>query len=176
MATVTINGTELTTDEPKLVQRAVAKARREEKKAEKVRSDAYVSALAKAERNGFKALSRKASGESFAVAWRIYRSGDKWSNHLFTIGVEEDGYFASWKTRLTMQSPTVLHHYGSEFVGAVADGGGYVWLIFLQEVRDHDGSRGPIVCYAVGSCDGSIALAECPGIDPSDFRTIQQES
>ncbi len=172
MATVTINGTDLNTDEPKLVQWALAKARRDEKKAAQVREDAYKAAQVIAERHGFKILSRKASGDTFPVAWKIYRPGDKWSNHLFTTGIEEDGCFYSWKTQLVMPSPVVCHHFGNEFIGAVSDGGGYAWLIFLQEVRNHDNSRGPIVCYAVGSCDGAIALAECPGIDPSDFGTV----
>jgi hypothetical protein len=177
MATVTINGTDLDNDDPKTVRKALAKVRREEKKAEQVRSEASDVAYAEAQANGYKVLSRKASGESFPDGWRLYRPGDKWAQHLFTTGEDDDGndFYRGWTTRLSLSSNAFLRHYGNDFLGAVCNGSGFAWLVFLQEVNFSDASRGPILCYAVGSHDGVVRLADCPGIDMSDFQSSNSD-
>ncbi len=170
MATVTINGTETTSDDPKTVRRALDKARREEKKATAAMSAACETARAIAERRGYRILSHKASGQSFPNGWRVYYPGDKWAPHLFTLNAEMDGYTSHNHTLVRCDPAAIVAHYNEDFIGAVCDGSGYAWLVFLRErQRTVDGSNGPIMCYAIGSHEGAYYRARCEGISPTDF-------
>ncbi len=171
MATVTINGSETTSDDPKIVRRALDKARREEKKAEQARAESCAAARAIAEHRGYNVLSHKASGGTFPRGWTVYYPGDKWAPNLFTLHADVDGFTRHDNTMVRCDPAVIVQHYNQDFIAAVCGGSGYAWMIFLQErQRTVDGSNGPILSYAIGSCNGLYVLADCPGINPSDFR------
>ncbi len=170
MATVTINGTELDTDDPKAVRKALDKARREEKKASEARSKTCSLATDKAQTSGYRILCWKAENGDKCRGWRFYEPGDKWAPNLFKPIVDgefDDGY----KTRIFGTQDATLRHWGQRFMGAVCNGGGFAWLIFLQ-----DETTRVVQCYAIGIVDEVIALAECPGISVDDFQRTPEEN
>ena len=146
MATVTINGTELKTDDPKAVRKALAKALRDEKaKQDRDRKDRDL-ALMMARAEAYRVLERKLTDGAMPDAWILYRPGDKWATLV--------------KARTTF----TLGHYGMNFLGAVCDGSGYAMLIFLE-----DDTTKEVKCYAVAAVNDVHAMADLHCVTLADF-------
>ncbi len=156
MATVTINGEELTTDDPKLVRRALEKARREEKKAAEVERIDRDNAHIKAQANGYRLLSWKLEGNGFPPTIEFHPLGSAYCKRTDSSVIDWDTEVMGYPKNVT------IGHYGQQFVGVVS-GASYPFALFL---RNEDGT---ILCYALGTSNDSYSLAPCLGIAPSDF-------
>ena len=160
MATITINGTELATDDPKAIRKALNAARKAEKAKREQQSKDSDHAHLVARSNAWFLLSRKAGGES-----QIYKLYTHESRYKPFRQVEGDYYGERVMQLETAPSRITIRHYGREFMGAVATCAGYVVAIFLR-----DETTGQTECFGIGACGESWALADCPGITMADFR------
>jgi len=115
----------------------------------------------RAEANGYRVLARRAEPDNtFPRGWRLYRPQDEWGKCLFRPADDRD-----WTTVVTTRHGEArVQHWLRPFLGAVCDGGGYAWLVFLG---GHEGE--PTVCYAIATEGDVYALAPCPGITMDDF-------
>ncbi len=166
MATITINGTRLDSDDAKTVRRELGKVRRAEAKADAERTEKNEQARLKARDIGFDVLSRKASGSDFPRFWRIYRPGDQWAEHAFTQVKDEPETIVQCGPQ-----ETTVRHYGWDFMGAVTNAGGYTQVIFIRDSDHRSRLDDDATCYTIGTADNGAVyyLAELPGIKMSDF-------
>lgn len=165
MITLEINGERIECDSEKDARKAIRIAAKKEAAECKAREIAWNAANAQAQAKGYRILSRKAIGEIFPRAWRLYRPHDEWSKHLYQR-IEGD-FPSDRKTRLECENGSVvLSHYANTLIGVVCGGAGYSLAVVLQ-----DDSTKQITIYAVGAVDGVVALAECAGVVAEDFST-----
>lgn len=139
--------------------------------AERVKeSERYHHAKQKAESGAYRVLSRFMSGDEFPRGWTFYAPSDDWARHLFNpLRNDTGGRLRAHKLN-TQYGELTLDHYGNDLMGAVCNGSGFCWIVFLR-----DTNNGATACYAVGGHEGHLALAECPSIKPEQFRNSKQE-
>lgn len=156
--TITVNGTEIQSDDPKVIAGAIRKAKAEEAKANQARVAAYGIAKAKATEEAYHVLANKARLERLT--------------YLTFYPASKGGNWAPFRTGESgkLQLDTAPHSceydpYGYRFHGAVAGCSGIAVLVFLQ-----DKSRPDVIeCLAIASQDGEIACVDVPGVTPDDF-------
>lgn len=162
--TVTVNGIEIESDNPQGIARAVARAKRAEKKAEEQRQADYAAAKRLAEAEGYRILCAKVTrDEKMPRGWRLYRPGHKWARNLFVEA--KDNPFTT--LIFTAGGKIELEMWRRQFLGAVSNGSGFAWLLFVR-----DGEK--ILCYAIAVVNGVFALAECPGVQMEDFEQSEE--
>lgn len=165
---LSINGTVV---DEKEARKAIAKAMRADRKAAAKRSADYAQANLKAQAAAYRVLARKASGEEFPDAWRLYVPGHKWAHHLFRPVAGE-----SWERKHALNTPDSDYwvdydHYGYDLVGGVCNGAGYCWLVVM---RDRNAPHAETV-LSIGVHDGTLALEVCPGVSAADFQQSASE-
>lgn len=139
---------------------------------QKQREADYKVAVLRAEANGYRILSRVATG-NVPRGWIYYRPTDRYSAVQVTVKVDCMGEHAYHEaTYETDGGRLTVAHHGYTVDGVVADGAGFVMAVFLRENRRaEENSLCPVAPegYAIGVEGESWCLRELPGVRPETF-------
>ncbi len=168
--TIEVNGTRVEAETEKDARKALRKAMAAEKKANAERDARYKLARLRAESAAYRVLERKAIDKEFLKAWEYMGHGAKWAHSLFRMVDGSNG--RSHMINAHDANDWVLYdHYGYTIIGAVCNGAGFCWLVFIG---DNAYPENPPVCMAVGADGDTLALADCPGIQIEDFHNSKE--
>ncbi len=159
----------LDVSDPKAAKKALNAAIKAEKRQRELDQVSSDKARDMAMANGYRVLSCKLEGR--LDHWDRFDANTSY----FRAMVKPHAENANLVMVDTRGGYIAISQYSSDVVSIVADCGGHVLAVFMQErgYFDHDyrpDPNGKVTAYAIGGCDGHSSLQDLPTITLDDFK------